>query len=73
MPCADWTGSPFEIIFEKAACYKFDLAAKLFGLIVWVVFMERPEWWTSGHYEKDGVPIEERTYFRINDPVARCR
>jgi hypothetical protein len=26
---------------KKAARYKFDLAAKLFGLIVWVVFMER--------------------------------
>jgi hypothetical protein len=39
MPGADWTGSPFETIFEKAARYNFDLAAKLFGLIVWVVFM----------------------------------
>jgi hypothetical protein len=33
-------------------------------LMVWVVFMKRPEKWFSGRFEKDGEPIGSRTYFR---------
>jgi hypothetical protein len=31
--------------------------------MVWEVFMERPETWTSGRFEKDGEPIGSHTYF----------
>jgi len=65
MPGSDWSNTPFHAIYEKAAFKNPDVAAKCFGLIVWVVFMERPEYWASGHYEKDGVPITGRTYFQI--------
>ena len=65
MPGSDWSGTPFQPIFEDAAHGNFDLARKFFGLIVWVVFMERPEKWAFGRYEKDGVPIEGLTYFQI--------
>jgi hypothetical protein len=67
MPGADWSESPFQAIYEKAARHSVEGAAKCFGLMVWEVFMERPETWTSEHFEKDGEPIKGRTYFRIND------
>lgn len=67
LPGPDWTGTPFQAIYEKAAKENYELAAKIFGIIVWVVFMERPEKWAFGRYEKDGVPIESMTYFRVYD------
>lgn len=65
MPGADWTDTPFEAIYEKAARFHEDVAAKCFGLMVWVAFMERPEIWGFGHYEKNGWPIPGMTYFRL--------
>jgi hypothetical protein len=65
MPGADWTGTPYQAIYEKAARFNEELAAKCFGLMVWDVFMRRPERWTSGRFEKDGEPISGRTYFRV--------
>jgi hypothetical protein len=64
MPGHDWTGTPYEPIYVKAARQNYDLSAKCFGLMVWVVFMKRPEKWTSGRFEKDGEPIGSRTYFQ---------
>ena len=65
MPGSDWRGTPFQPIYEKAARYNPDIAAQCFGLMVWDVFMARPEKWTSGRFEKDGEPIGSRTYFQI--------
>lgn len=65
MPGADWTGTPYQAIYDKAARRSFDTAARCFGLMVWDVFMKRPEKWTSGRFEKDGEPIGSRTYFRV--------
>ncbi len=64
MPGADWNDTPFQPIYEKAARCNIELAAKCFGLMVWEMFLERPEKWTSGRFEKDGEPIGSRTYFR---------
>lgn len=65
MPGSDWNGTPFQPIYEKAARHDYGASARCFGLMVWEVFMERPETWTSGRFEKDGVPIGSRTYFRV--------
>ena len=67
MPGKDWSGTPFDPIYQKAAHCNENIAARCFGLIVWQVFMERPEQWTSGRFEKDGEPIGSRTYFRVPD------
>jgi hypothetical protein len=67
MPGSDWRGTPFQAIYEKAARHSFSAAAQCFGLMVWEVFMERPEKWTSGRFEKDGEEIGSRTYFRIRE------
>lgn len=64
MPGADWTGTPFQPIYEKAARFDEAAAARCFGLMVWEVFMQRPEVWTSGRFEKDGEEIGSRTYFQ---------
>ena len=66
MPGADWSDTPFDPIYRKAARCNQEIAARCFGLIVWEVFMERPERWTSGRFEKDGEPIGSRTYFRTD-------
>ncbi len=65
IPGADWSGTVFQPIYEKACRRNVDAAAKFFGLILWEVMMHRPEKWSFGRYEKDGVPIEGLTYFRI--------
>ncbi len=66
LPGSDWTGTVFQPIYEKSARQNFEQAAKCFGLLVWKVFMDRPESWSFGRFEKDGVPIESMTYFRVN-------
>jgi hypothetical protein len=68
LPGSEWTGNPFWPIYEKAARRNQEVAAKMFGIVVWFVVMERPERWGSGRYEKDGRDIGSRTYFRLNRP-----
>ncbi len=65
LPGRDWTGTPFEPIYTKGTASNYDMAARMFGLLVWYVVMQRPERWASGRYEKDGKEIGSRTYFRI--------
>jgi hypothetical protein len=64
MPGSDWNGTPYQAIYDRAARGNFDLSAQLFGLMVFYVFMNRPETWITGRFEKDGEPIRGRTYFR---------
>ena len=64
MPGNDWTDTPFDPIYSKAARKDPELAAKLFGLIVWDVFQKRDEEWFSGRFELNGEPISGRVYFR---------
>lgn len=65
MPGSDWGDTPYQPIFEKAANRDYTLSAKCFGLMVYEVFMQRPEKWTSGRFEKNGEAIGSRTYFRV--------
>src|SRR3979490_587 len=64
MPGNDWTGTPYQALHEKAARFNQELAGKMFGLMVFFAFMQRPEIWITGRFEKDGEPIGGRTYFR---------
>lgn len=68
MPGSDWSGTVFQPIYENACEFSETSSALFFGLIVWVVFMERPEWWSFGRYEKNGIPIAGITYFQIAPP-----
>lgn len=67
IPGADWTDTAFEPIYS--ACNRdVDAAAKFFGLLLWVVMMEREETWAFGRYERSGIPIRGLTYFRVDLP-----
>jgi hypothetical protein len=52
-------------IFDVACGMSFEASAKFFGILLWQVIIGRPEAWGFGRYEKDGVPIEGMTYFRL--------
>lgn len=65
IPGSDWTGTVFEPIYSKACNCLVEEAGKFFGLILWVVMMDRPEKWAYGHYEKNNVPIQGLTYFLV--------
>jgi hypothetical protein len=61
LPGSDWTGTPFEPIYAKAARGDFDRSAMFFGQLVWHTVMTRPERWGSGRYQLDGTDIGSRT------------
>ena len=65
LPGSDWTGTPFEPIYTKAARRDYDQSARFFGQLVWYTVMQRPETWGSGQYEVEGRDIGSRTYFRL--------
>lgn len=68
MPGADWTGTPFQVLYDVACRGNADAAALCFGLAVWVVMMDHPDSWAFGRYEKDGVAIRSLTYFKVTRP-----
>ena len=67
MPGNKWAGTVFEPIYTKACGMNEEESGLCFGLFVWYVFQNRPDEWYSGKFEKDGVPIRSRTYFRKKD------
>ena len=68
MPGSDWTCTVFEPIYHTACRKNITQAGMFFGLIVFKVFMDRPERWIFGRFEKDGKDIGSITYFRHNAP-----
>ena len=67
IPGADWTGTPYEPIWQ-AVGEDWDTARFFFGLIVWYVFMNRPETWAFGRYPKNQGDVIGLTYFRVHIP-----
>ena len=63
MPGSTWANTPFQPIYDDATDQDQTWAGMCFGLLVWEVFMERPEYWAFHRYENlaDGL-----TYFQIN-------
>lgn len=71
IPGRDWTGTVYQPLYD--ACQSEESAAKFFGLILWEVIMRRKrEAWCFGRYEKDGIPIEGLTYFRVPRYDGTC-
>lgn len=64
MPGNNWSGSVFETVYTKACRMNEEELGLCFGLFVWYVFQNRSDEWYSGKFEKVGVPIRSRTYFR---------
>lgn len=63
-PPGDWLRTPFAPLAEIAAGDR-DLSGRLFGCLVWQHFMDRPERWAFGRYEKNGEAIGGITYFQV--------
>ena len=73
MPGNDWMGTVFFPIYEKSCLFDIEASGKCFGLILWKILMDHDEVWGFSRYEKDGIPIEGMTYFRIHNPPERSR
>lgn len=67
LPGSDWSGTPWDPIYQKAARQDHVQAALCFGLLCWVAFMNRPERWIVGKFELDGRAIGSNTYFMARD------
>ena len=67
IPGANWMGTVFQPILEIACHNDEEAAARFFGLILWHVMLERAENWSFGRYEKNNIPIDGVTYFRIEN------
>ena len=68
IPGADWRGTVFQPIYDKACNQDENASAKFFGLILWDVFMKHDVIWSFGRYKLNEVPIAGLTYFRIDNP-----
>lgn len=67
MPGNDWTGTPYQAIYEKPANRSQLTSGLMFGLLVWEAFERNEEDWYTGRFELNGVEIGSRTYWR-NSP-----
>ena len=66
IPGEDWTGTVYEPIYTDACNQDPVASAKCFGLLLWEAILKDDSYWAFGRYEKDGVPIEGLTYFRVD-------
>lgn len=68
IPGSDWIGTVYQPIYSKSCRMNGDHAAKFFGLLLWEVMLNHEDVWSFGRYEKDGLPIEGMTYFKLSTP-----
>lgn len=68
LPGPDWSGTPFQPIYEYACLRNRDAAGKCFGIFVWETLMEHNDCWGFGRYEVNNVPIQSMTYFKLREP-----
>ncbi len=66
IPGDDWSGTVYDPIYSKACNQDPVASAKFFGLLLWEVMLNDDSYWAFGRYEKDGIPIEGLTYFKVN-------
>ena len=65
---ADWTGTPFEIIYTRGAKKSETLAALMYGSLAWEAFIRHPERWWTNKTTYAGRDIENRYYVRYRTP-----
>ncbi len=68
IPGDNWAGTPWEPIYSKVCRQDEAAAARCFGLFVWEAVLRDKDVWGFGRYEKDGIPIEGITYFKLQHP-----
>jgi hypothetical protein len=70
IPGADWIGTPYEPIYH-AVGDSWEMARYFFGMIVWHVFLNRPETFSFGRYPRNPGEIIGWTYFKVEVPSLR--
>jgi len=65
IPGGDWTDTVFQPIYKRACHCDPVAAAKCFGLILWKVLLDNEDFWGFGRYDKNGIPIQGLTYFKL--------
>lgn len=68
IPGNDWSGTVYDPIYTVACEMSHAESGKCFGLFLWIVLQEHPDTWAFGRYEKNGVPINGLTYFKLDNP-----
>ncbi len=64
IPGSDWRGTPYQAIYEKGARMNTDLAALMFGLIVWEAFERHEGDWYTERFSMGGEEDRFRVYFK---------
>lgn len=68
IPGADWTGTPYQPIYDDAARQNFDLAARIFGLFVWEAFERHSDDWYTERFSMGTDEDRFRVYFKLGSP-----
>lgn len=67
IPGLDWTGTPFQAIFEDACNRDFYASGLLFGVMVWITLLEHEDFWGfERDVEVNGAPVDSMTYFTVD-------
>ncbi|WP_375428098.1 hypothetical protein [uncultured Sphingomonas sp.] len=64
IPGSDWRGTPYQSIYEKGARFNPDLAALMFGLMVWEAFERHEDDWFTERFSMGGEENRFRVYFK---------
>jgi len=64
----DWRGTPCQPIFEKDARRNPDMAALMFGLLVWEAFERHDDDWYTERFSMGGEGDRFRVYFKSGHP-----
>src|SRR5262245_7918210 len=67
VPGADWTGKPYQAIYDVACDEDWHRARYLYGLIFMNVVINREETWYCGRYPRSEDEIIGLTYWRPDD------
>ena len=60
---ADWSGTPIQVVYDKACQQDSELSALWLGLVSMQVVIDRPEKWYASKIELNGRAFEQMIYF----------
>lgn len=66
IPGPDWTGTVYDALYEACARNR-EHSGFFFGVIVWLVLIERDDEWLFKPADKDGDDVLGTTYWRKSD------
>ena len=64
---SDWSGTPMQVVYDKACNLDFEASALWLGLVAMQVIIDRPEKWIATKTEFKGRDFEQMIYFISGD------